>query len=479
MPNNKNSQKDQLKQRFEAQKAAFLAEPYPTADKRIAQLTLLESALKAYTPALKNALDLDFTNRSHGETELAEIMPTLQAIGYNKARIKGWMKPSKRHVGLLFKPAKAWVHYQPLGVVGIVVPWNYPIFLALGPLVTAMASGNRGMIKLSEYTPATNQVIRQLLESVFSSDEVAVIEGDVELSAAFSALPFDHLIFTGSTAVGRHVMSSAAKNLTPVTLELGGKSPAILTPEYPIETAVERILFGKTLNAGQTCIAPDYLFCHEDQLATLVGAFKKIYQKMYPNFYSNPDVTGIITENHRVRLMTLKADAERAGGTVVSLVSDSAQVEGQTNHRRIPLHLVLNPDLESSVMQEEIFGPLLPILTYTHLDQVVDHINHKPRPLALYLFSDDLQIQERFLLTTHSGGVCINDTLLHVAQDDLPFGGIGDSGIGHYHGHEGFLRLSHSRSVFKKGRINSTKLSYPPYRYWPLRLLQRFFGSGG
>ncbi len=378
------------------------------------------------------------------------------------------MKPSRRSVGLAFQPASARVLYQPLGVVGIIVPWNYPLYLAIGPLIGALAAGNRVMLKMSESTPATGQLLKDLLAQVFTEDQVAVVLGEADVGIAFSRLPFDHLLFTGSTSIGRQVMRAAADNLTPVTLELGGKSPAIVSAGVPLEDAAERIAFGKTLNAGQTCVAPDYVLVPKDRLEGFVEAYRQVIQRFYPQLSDNPDYTSIINPRQYARLQDYLDDAQTRGARLLPLFE-----QGQA--RRMPHHLLLNVTDEMRVMQDEIFGPLLPVVPYDDLQQALAYVNARPRPLALYYFGYDKAEQQAVLENTHSGGVCLNDTLLHVAQDDLPFGGVGPSGMGHYHGHEGFLTFSKAKGVFVKQRFNAARMIYPPYGKALQKLVYRLF----
>ncbi|MDH4566008.1 coniferyl aldehyde dehydrogenase [Pseudomonas sp. BN414] len=446
----------QLESLFQRQREAFRANPMPSAAQRIQWLKALRDLLFTEQDALIAAISQDFSNRSADETLLAEIMPSLQGIHYASKRIRKWMKPSRRSVGMAFQPASAKVVYQPLGVVGVIVPWNYPLFLAIGPLVGALAAGNRVMIKMSESTPATAQLLQDLLARVFPEDLVAVVQGEAEVGVAFSRQPFDHLLFTGATSIGKHVMRAAAENLTPVTLELGGKSPAIVSADVPLTDAAERIAFGKTMNAGQTCVAPDYVLVPEDRVDGFVEAYRQAVKGFYPQLTDNPDYTAIINDRQLGRLKGYLTDAEAKGARLVPLFPEA-------QGRRLPHTVVLGATDDMKLMQEEIFGPLLPIVPYRAIDDAFAYINDRPRPLALYYFGYGKAEQQRVLHETHSGGVCLNDTLLHVAQDDMPFGGIGPSGMGHYHGHEGFLTFSKAKAVFIKQRFNAAKLIYPPY----------------
>ncbi len=463
-----------LQQLLKDQRAAFQMNPMPSADQRKRHLRQLAAALKAFRHRLAEAIDADFNGRSRDETLLAEIFPSLEGIRYAADLVNRWMRPDRRRVGMIFQPARARVLYQPLGVVGVISPWNYPVYLAIGPLTGALAAGNRVMIKASEYTPNTTQTLREMLAGVFADDHVSVITGDADVAAAFSRLDFDHLLFTGSTAVGRHVMRAAADNLTPVTLELGGKSPAMVAPDYPIDTAAERIAFGKCFNAGQTCIAPDYLLCPENRLDAFVEAFSTAVTRLYPTMAANPDYTAIVNQRQLNRLSSCLTDAREKGGRLVE-INPSAEAFSDTG--KMPVWLVLEPTGDMTVMQEEIFGPILPVVSYRRVSEAIDYVNGRPRPLALYYFDENRKRTQRVLDQTRSGGVCINDTLAHVAQEDLPFGGIGQSGMGAYHGRAGFLTFSKARPVFSRGRLNSTRLAWPPYgrriHSWLYRFLFR------
>lgn len=461
-------QLDEIHRLFTAQRQAYAANPMPPAAQRQQWLKVLRQVLSDERQALIGAISQDFSHRSPDETLLAELMPSLHGIHYASKHLKGWMKASRRSVGVAFQPASAKVIYQPLGVVGVIVPWNYPLYLAIGPLVGALSAGNRVMLKLSESTPATGRLLKQLLARVFPEDLVCVVLGEAEVGMAFSRLRFDHLLFTGATSIGKQVMRAAAEHLTAVTLELGGKSPAIVSADVPLKDAAERIAFGKTLNAGQTCVAPDYVLVPEERVGSFIEAYRKAVRGFYPELADNPDYTAIINDRQLARLNGYLSDATSKGALLIPLFE-------QNQGRRMGHSLLLNVNDEMTVMQDEIFGPLLPIVPYKGLDQAFAYINQRPRPLALYYFGYNKAEQRRVLDETHSGGVCINDTLLHVAQDDLPFGGIGASGMGHYHGHEGFLTFSKAKGVLIKQRLNAAKLIYPPYGKSIQKLIQKLF----
>ena len=457
---------------FGRQRAAFRSAPMPDADQRLQQLKTLKKALLAHQQQLIEAINEDFGRRSADETRLAEILPAIEGINYAMKHLRGWMKPSLRRVGMAFQPGKARVIYQPLGVVGIIVPWNYPLYLAMGPLTTALAAGNRAMIKMSESTPATAQVFAEMLASVFDDEQVAVITGEAEVGQAFSQMPWDHLLFTGGTGIGRHVMRAAADNLTPVTLELGGKSPAIVSADVPLADAAERIAFGKGLNAGQTCVAPDYVLCPADRVDALVDALRAQFGQFYPTLQHNADYSQIINPRQYQRLVDYLGDAINRGARVIEV---NPADEDLTGTRILPPTLLLGVNDEMKVMQEEIFGPLLPIVPYENLDEALAYIADHPRPLALYYFGYNKAEQKRLMEQTHAGGMCINDTVFHVAQDDMPFGGVGPSGMGHYHGHEGFLTFSKAKGVYIKQRYNGARPIYPPYGGALLKMIYKLF----
>ena len=452
-------------------KQACQAQPMPSLAQRRSRLTALKSALLAHKQALCDALALDYGQRSDYDSLVADILPCVMQINYSLKRLKGWMKPVRRHPGLLLAPARVEVHYQPLGVVGIMVPWNFPVMLSLGPLIGAIAAGNRAMIKLSEFTPHTNAALRTLLAQVFDDDEVVLIEGDAGLAAAFSTLPFDHLLFTGSTAVGRQVMAAAAPQLTPLTLELGGKSPCLIAPDMPLALAVERMIFGKSLNAGQICVAPDYVLLPRGQEQGFIEAYQTHFRRLYPKGLDSPDYGSIINAAQYERLTAWLAEAKQAGAQAHPCASP-ARDDGA---RRLVPHLLTEVPGHCQLMQQEIFGPLLPLVPYDSIDEALAYIAARPRPLACYLMSLDPALQSRLIRETHAGGMAINECLFQVAADDAPFGGIGPSGMGHYHGHEGFLTFSKAKTVLRRGRFSTGNLIHPPYRRWYQRLMMALF----
>jgi coniferyl-aldehyde dehydrogenase len=459
---------------FQVQRAAYDASPFAEWDERRDRLQRLRDLIRDNEAAIESAIDGDFSGRPRIETQIGEIFPSLSEIRSAIKHGKRWMKPRSAGVSKWFLPARANVVPRPLGVAGIIVPWNYPLFLAVSPLVAALVAGNRAMIKMSEFTPAFSELFQRLTGSAFRSNEVAVVVGGADVAAQFSALPFDHLLFTGSTAVGRKVMGAASQNLTPVTLELGGKSPAVVTPGYPIAHAVQRILVGKLLNAGQTCIAPDYALVPRTSVQEFVEATKRQAQSMYPAGLDDPDYCSIVNPRQYQRLTDYVDEARNAGATLVPMFGGAERDTGK--HRLAPT-LVIDPPSELGLLREEIFGPLLPVIPYDDVKDAMTFINAHPRPLALYWFDRDANRSAQAVKHTHAGGVCLNDTLMHAAQEDLPFGGVGPSGMGHYHGRWGFDTFSKLTPVFRQSRFNASKLFLPPYKPYvakALRLMKRF-----
>ena len=450
----------QLNASFSLIHEASRNDPAPSLALRRQRLDAMEALLRENSPAICAAISADFGHRSTHETQLLEIFPSLEGIRHVRNHLKSWMKPQRRSVSLWFQPGRAEIRPQPMGCVGIVTPWNYPLYLAIGPLTAAFAAGNRALIKMSEFTPSIATLFAELAARYFKADELAVVGGDHELAQAFTRLPFDHLLFTGSTAVGRQVMKAAAENLTPVTLELGGKSPAIIAPGYPIAKAAARIMAGKCLNAGQTCIAPDYVLLPAGEEENFIAAARAVVASSYPDLERNADYTAVVNLRHANRLRGYLDDAREKGARLVPLADATPNEVGP---QRLAPTLVLNTNAQMRIMQEEIFGPLLPILSYTHIDEALSYVNAHDRPLALYLFDHDKARIDLVLDQTIAGGVTINDTILHIAQDELPFGGVGPSGMGHYHGREGFLTFSKQKSVFYQSKINGIGLFNPPY----------------
>jgi coniferyl-aldehyde dehydrogenase len=457
---------------FNLQRKAYLAHPYPTAEERKENLTKLERVLVENVDTIADAIMKDFGHRCPEETKLLEVFTSVDGIRYNRKKLAKWMKPQRRSVSPLFATGSNRLIPQPKGVVGIVVPWNYPLFLTISPLTSALAAGNRCMIKMAANSKNLRALLAKKFAEVFPEDTVAILP-DVS-GTEFTSLPFDHIVFTGSADSGRTVMRSAAENLTPVTLELGGKSPTIVCDDYDVDVAADRILYAKYVNAGQTCLAPDYVMVPETKRDAFVEAAKRIVAKRYPDI-NDKSYTSVIDEKSYQRIRATLADAERKGAKPVKLVATG---EFNDNLRKVPPTVVLDTTDDMTIMQEEIFGPLLPVRTYRSLDEVIKYVNAKDRPLGFYFFTNDKSTEEKLLYSTISGGVTINNCVLHIAQHDLPFGGVGASGIGHYHGHEGFVELSKMRPVFKNPRISGLTLFYPPYRKFHTRLFNLLLKYG-
>ena len=441
---------------FAKQRDALHHEGVPALAKRRADLMKLKAAILVTRRAFEAAIDADFGHRPARETAIMELLPTVQGINYLGKNLARWMRPRRRHVAMHLRPGSAKVLYQPLGVVGIMSPWNYPVGLSLMPLATAIAAGNRAMIKPSEFTPRTTELIAATMHEIFPETEVAVISGGPAVGAAFSRLPFDHLLFTGSTNVGHKVMRAASDNLVPVTLELGGKSPAIIDQGFSLARAAASIVFGKLANAGQTCIAPDYALVPEREVAPFVDAFRQKCQKAYPDGMLDESYSAIVSERHYERLQGLIRDARMKGAEIIEVRESDRQRNptGQKREHTLAPTMILGATSEMAVMREEIFGPVLPIISYGKIEDAISYVNAGPRPLALYLFSDRKRVAQQVLAHTTSGNVTLNDTLLHYVVDDLPFGGVGPSGMGSYHGEEGFRSLSHAKGVFTQARWN-------------------------
>jgi coniferyl-aldehyde dehydrogenase len=466
-----NPQLVELNRVFEAQRAAFRRRPMPSADERIAHLKQLRESLIKYQDQLAQAVSDDFGHRSLDETKIAELLTSIEGTKYYAKHVRQWMRTEKRGVGLFGMPGKATVFYQPLGVVGVIVPWNYPIFLAVGPIMCALAAGNRVMVKMSGFVPKLSETFKQMIAETFSEDHVCVFTGRGEISEAFPKLPFDQITFTGSTNVGRTIMAEAAKNLTPVILELGGKSPAVVHESFPISDAVERIAFGKCWNAGQTCVAPDYLLLPKGKTEEFVSQFTAQVSKMYPSMLNNPDFTSVINDKQYTRIQGYLEDARHQGAKIIEINPANESFAGS---RKMPVTLVMGVNSGMQIMQNEIFGPILPIMEYSSLDEAIKYINDRPRPLALYYFDYNGGRAEYMATHTHSGGMCVNETLSHVGVDDLPFGGVGASGMGKYHGHEGFLAMSNAKAVLEKPKFYALRFVLPPFNKATHSLIKNF-----
>jgi coniferyl-aldehyde dehydrogenase len=464
----------ELSSAFEVQRSSFDAAPFPSWEERRDRLLRLRRLVADNEAAIEDAINADFGGRPRTETQIAEVFPSLNEIKGALREGRKWMQPRRAGVSIWFLPASAHIQPRPLGVVGIVVPWNYPLYLAVGPLVAALVAGNRAMVKMSEYTPTFSALFRQLVGAAFRPEEVTVITGGPDIAAQFTRLPFNHLLFTGSTVVGRKVMGSAAENLTPVTLELGGKSPTVIAPGYSLESAAQRVLAGKLLNAGQTCIAPDYVLVERAALRPFVEAMRHQARRMYPAGLDDPDFCSIINQRQYGRLLGYLDEARGRGVEVVPLFDGRAQDDER--HRLGPV-AVVDPGRDLAVMRDEIFGPLLPLLPYDDVKDAIDFVNAQPSPLAMYWFDEDKARIEWALKESHAGGMCVNETLMHVAQEELPFGGVGPSGMGHYHGEWGFETFSKLTPVFRQSRFNGMGLFMPPYKprvQTILRLMKRF-----
>ncbi|HOX68771.1 MAG: coniferyl aldehyde dehydrogenase [Ottowia sp.] len=461
---------ERVQRLYAAQRAACLAQPYPSADERLERLRALKRQTQRYQDLLAEAMSADFGFRPAAESKMLDLLGSVLEANHAVSHLKRWMKPSKRSTELLFLGNSVKVLYQPKGVVGVIVPWNFPIYLAMGPLVTALAAGNRVMIKMSEVTPATNAVFKTLLGEVFGEDLVAVVGEELVDPNVFTSLPFDHIVFTGSPAVGKIVMRTAAHNLTPVTLELGGKSPAMVTRNYPVADAALRITHGKSVNCGQICIAPDYALVPRESVDAFVASVKSSFEQFYGGHTEgNPNFTSVVSDRQLQRIEAVLADARAKGATVTACAPQPS-----AGNRQLPLHIVTGATPDMDVLKEELFGPVLPVVPYDSTDDAIRFINERPRPLALYCFSHDNAERDDLLRRTHSGGVSVNDWGWHAINHDAPFGGIGNSGIGNYHGEEGFRELSHARTVFQRRRWFPTQLFHPPYGSFVQRLSMKF-----
>jgi len=450
------------------QKAANIRDGAPSVEVRIGRLDRAIGLLIKYDARIAAALNVDFGNRPDAVSGITDIAGSIGPLKHAKAHLRRWMKTEKRKttpalLGLF--GAKAEVRYQPKGVVGVISPWNFPVNLTFAPLAGILAAGNRAMIKPSEYTPATSALMAEMFADAFSEDEIATFPGGPDVGQAFSELAFDHLIFTGATSVARHVMAAAAKNLTPLTLELGGKSPVILGRSADYATSVARIMAGKTLNAGQICLAPDYVLAPEDKLPTFLQEAKASVAAMFPTIRDNPDYTAVIADRHYDRIKGYVDDARAKGAEIVE-INPAGEDFSQQEFRKIPPTLILNPTADMKVMQEEIFGPVLPVMTYKGgVEEAIAYVNGHDRPLGLYYFGADAKEEETVLAHTTSGGVTVNDVIFHVAQEDLPFGGVGPSGMGSYHGEDGFREFSHKKAIYRQlGKdLGPMKALRPPY----------------
>ena len=429
--------------------------------------------IKEYSDEIIDALQKDFGNRDPKSSFLTEIASTIGVLEHAIKNVDKWTKDEKRPsnvdrpffirmlMGLL--GSKSYIKYQPLGTVGVISPWNFPVNLILAPLGGIFAAGNRAMIKPSELTPATSEVTKKMFEAYFDKSEAAVFTGDAEVGAAFSALPFDHLLFTGGTQIGKKVMKAASDNLVPVTLELGGKSPVIVDEDANLSEVAKKVMRGKTMNAGQICLAPDYLMLPKGRSKEFADASNAAVSEMFADLKYNEDYTSVINERHYERINELVSDAKEKGAEVIQINPADEDFEQQELHK-IPPTLVLNPTDDMKIMQEEIFGPVLPVKEYEDFDETVNYVNSKDRPLGLYLFSKDKNKEKKVIDKTTSGGVTLNDVIWHIGQEELPFGGVGPSGTGSYHGHDGFKEFSHAKAVYKQFSADLMAQMMPPYK---------------
>ena len=457
---------DNLNEILEKQKKAHLTEGPLSVETRKEWIDRCIALLIKYQNEIAEAISEDFGHRSTESSLLADVAGSIGSLKSAKENIKKWVKPEKRKVtpsilGLL--GAKLRLEYQPLGTVGVISPWNFPVTLTFGPLGSIFAAGNRAMIKPSEFTPKTSELMKKMFEEAFSEEEVAVFTGGPDLGEAFSSLPFDHLLFTGATSIAKHVMRAASENLVPVTLELGGKSPVIISKKSNFDVSVNRVMAGKTMNAGQICLAPDYVFIPKDKKEEFISQSKKVVTEMYPSLKDNPDYTSVINQRHYDRLQGYVEEAKEKGFEVIE-INPSNEDFSQQAHHKIPPTLIVDPDDSLSVMKEEIFGPILSVITYESIEDTVDYINSKDRPLGLYYFGDDKEEMQNVLENTTSGGVTINDVVFHVGQDNAPFGGVGPSGTGSYHGVEGFKNFSHTKTIYTQSKFDGLfGLFRPPF----------------
>ena len=452
---------------LEAQRTDYIAEGHVSAETRIDRMRRGMTAVHKHQDALVEALNTDFGCRPRELSLMTDISASIMPFKSAIKQVKGWMKPEKRKTmfPLNLLGGRSWIEYQPLGVVGVISPWNFPANLTFGPLADVLAAGNRAMIKPSEFTPSVSEVMAEIVREAWDEKEVAIFTGGPETGAAFSGLPFDHLLFTGATGVARHIMAAAAKNLVPVTLELGGKSPVLISRSADIKQAIGRVMIGKTMNAGQICLAPDYLMVPEESLDEVVTEIQASVAEMYPKLLDNPQYTSVINERHYQRLQENLEDARAQGASITECNPANEDFSSQQGTHKIPPTIVSNVTDNMRILDEEIFGPLLPIKTYKNFQEAIDYVNARPRPLAAYYFGYDSAEERTVLERTTSGGVCINDVIMHIMQEDLPFGGVGPAGTGAYHGHHGFKTFSHAKSIYRQPKFDVAGMAglRPPY----------------
>jgi coniferyl-aldehyde dehydrogenase len=456
-----------MKSTLQIQREDYLNEGVVSVETRIDRLQRAVDVLIKHNARIVDALNADFTCRPREVTLLTDVGAGIAPLKHAIKHVRSWMKPEKRPTMFPFNllGGRSRIEYQPLGVVGIIAPWNFPVNMVFAPLAGVLAAGNRAMIKPSEFTPATSALMAEMIAEAYDTKEVAMFDGGPEVGQAFSSLPFDHMIFTGATSIARHILAAAARNLVPVTLELGGKSPVVISRSADIEKSVGRIMVGKTMNAGQICLAPDYLLVPEEKLHEIIAAAQKAISQMYPKILDNPQYTSVINERHYQRLNGYLAEASERGQKIIPINPAGEDFSAQQGTMKIPPTLIPEPADDLKMMEEELFGPLLPIRTYSNFEETISYINSKPRPLAAYYFGEDKQEENALVSRTTSGGVCINDVIMQVAQEDLPFGGVGPSGMGAYHGFKGFQTFSHAKSIYRQASFNIAKLGgmLPPY----------------
>ncbi|MGB2272645.1 MAG: coniferyl aldehyde dehydrogenase [Pseudomonadales bacterium] len=466
-PETANPLSDAMSKVLEAQREDYLNEGHVSAKVRMDRMRRGMNAIHKHQDLLVDALNTDFTCRPRELSLLTDIATSILPFKNAIKNVRQWMRPEKRKslfpLGLL--GGRSRIEFQPLGVVGVISPWNFPVNLTFGPMADILAAGNRVMIKPSEFTPTVSEVMADIIAEAWDEKEVAIFTGGPEVGTAFSALPFDHMLFTGATSIAKHIMTAAAKNLVPVTLELGGKSPVLLSRSANIKTAVSRIMLGKTMNAGQICLAPDYLLVPEEKLDEIVSEIKAAVTAMFPTVLNNPEYTSVINHRHFQRLQQHLTDATEKGGEVISLAPIDEDFNNQPSTRKIPPTIIKHATDDMRLLQDEIFGPLLPIKTYKNFEETIRYVNARPRPLALYYFGSNAKEERDVLDRTTSGGVCLNDVIMHTAQEDLPFGGVGPAGMGAYHGYDGFKNFSHAKSIYKQTKLDVAGVAgiRPPY----------------
>lgn len=463
---------NEMKRVLELQKQLNITEGAPSAALRADRLDRCMAMVSAYKKEIVESMQDDFGNRDPIMSATTEVDSVIGPMVHAKKNLKKWMKSEKRKASiagtgplLSLTGAKAVINYQPKGVVGVISPWNFPVNLALAPLAGIIAAGNRVMLKPSELTPSSSNLMKKMINEYFDESEIAVFTGDPAVGAAFSALAFDHMLFTGGTEIAKHVMRAAADNLVPLTLELGGKSPVVVGQSSKMQDVAQRVMQGKTMNAGQICLAPDYALVPEGRVNEFVDAAVSVTSEMFPEMKDNDDYTSIINQKHYDRIQGYLTDAKEKGAEVVE-INPSNEDFSQQPHHKIPPTIVLNPTEDMQIMQEEIFGPVLPVKTYSNVSESVDYINSKDRPLGLYYFGKDKKEQDFVLNNTTSGGVTVNDVISHIQMEDLPFGGVGPSGMGSYHGHDGFKEFSHAKATYTQSIFNLMKIAglVPPYK---------------